>query len=686
MPSSLKLNFKKKGKLFLFFFIGVLFNLQGQLDSIAHLKQKLQDLQKVSNFTPKDTIYINAMNRLARELRYYNKDSLFMLANEAKELSEAINYRKGTFESTSNLADYYLFTGKPEITIEYCNNLLQSMPSSKFAILRAKIHNQIGQANFILGNYPLAYTSFLKSLEISEKQNLKTNIVNMNMNLGTMFSLIEDYEEAINFYNNAQDKLPFLDDEITSGRVYSNLGFLYMKKKDVQKSVEYLDRSIKIFTKYKIPEWRAFAFISKAELYLGQGKYEKALQLYQEASLIHKSLEDVKGMADVNYGKGMANLGLGNIELAESYLLISLELFESFQLKTGLEKCFRALYQLSKQKNLTNNALAYLELARMYADSISKDKQQRDIGMLNTKMKFERDKLALQVENEKKVNQQKKYVQWATLGLVFSIIVVVLMLSANRREKKLNKALEEKTVILSENQKKLNKINKDQDKLFSIVGHDLRGPIVSLKELLDLALESPKGETYFKKYGPKLKHDIEHIHFTLDNLLNWGLTQMKGAKLNAEVIYLKNEIKAIKNLFRKELSKKSISLKNKLTDDMAVFMDFNHFNVVFRNLISNAIKFTPENGTISINAISDENQWIVSVKDNGVGISQENLTKIFDGSAHYSTFGTNNEKGTGLGLALCKEMIEKNNGSFTIKSSANNGTTVQVSLPKKELV
>ncbi len=677
-----KLNLKIREKILLFFLIGVFFNLQAQLDSIAHLRQKLEDLQKVPNFTPKDTSYINTLNKLGWELRYYDKDSLFTLANKALRLSKEMGYGIGVFKSTSNLADYYLFNGKPDITIDYCTALLESMPSDFFK-LRAKIHNQIGQANFVLGNYPNAYTSFLASLEISEMQNLQMGIVNMNMNLGTMFSLIEDYEEAITFYNNALEKLPLLNDEITSGRVFSNLGFLYMKKGDMPKSLEYLNESIEIFTKLKVPEWRAFAFISKAELYLGNHEYKKALQLYNKASIIHESLEDVKGEADVNYGKGMANLKLGNIQLAQSHLLRSLELFESFQLKTGLEKCYRALYQLNKNKNSTNSALAYLELARVYADSISRDKQQRDIGMLNTKIKFERDKLALQIENDKKVAEQRKYVQWATLGLVSSIIIVMLMISANRREKKLNKALEEKTVILSDNQKKLNKINKDQDKLFSIVGHDLRGPIVSLKELLDLALESPKGETYFKKYGPKLKHDIEHIHFTLDNLLNWGLTQMKGAKLHPETIYVSNEIEAIKHLFRKDIAKKSISFENHLVEGMHVHVDFNHFNVVFRNLISNAIKFTPQNGTISISAIADGNQLIVSVNDDGVGISQSNLAKIFDGSTHYSTFGTNNEKGTGLGLALCKEMVEINNGDLTIKSSANEGTTVVVSLPKK---
>ena len=676
-----KISSHRKFFLFLTVFLTTIFNLYPQLDSVSQLKLTIRDLKKEADFTPKDTNYINLLNRLAWELRYYNNDSSLSLSNEAQNLSQEIGYKEGFLESSFNQAQYYLFNGDAERTINDCSILLASLPIGKFSKLKFKVHNQMGQANFIIGNYPEACNAFLKSLEIAEKHNFQLEIVNMNMNLGTLFSLLEDYEEALKFYNNTLKELSKLDSEITNGRVYSNLGFLYMKKKEIERSMDFLNKSIDIFTKLEVPEWLAFTYISKAELYLSNKEYENALEFYEKALKIHDILQDVKGRADVNYGIGVANLGLGNIDLAESYVLKSLELFESFQLKTGFEKCYGALYEINKKKNLTGRALSYLELERVYSDSISKDKQKRDIAMLKSKMVFEQDKLVLKEENQKKINRQKKYAQWATLGLISSLIIVLLMVNFNRKEKQLNKALEEKTIILSKNEKKLNQINKNQDKLFSIVGHDLRGPIVSLKELLDLALESPKGETYFRQFGPKLKNDVEHIHFTLDNLLLWGSNQMKGANIYPETISVKKEIDSMKNLFRKSLDKKSISFDNNLSDDMSVFMDTNHFSVVFRNLISNAIKFTPDNGKISISAKPYYERLIISVKDSGLGMSNEILNKIFDSTEHYSSYGTNGEKGTGLGLSLCKEMIVKNKGSIEVKSSLGEGSEFLVSLP-----
>ncbi len=673
-------------KLFLLqlFFLATTNSLYSQLDSITHLKLKIKGLQHRPEFNPNDIGYIDLLNKLGWQIRYYNKDSLLLLSQEAHQLSQELAYEKGVLESTFNLAQYYLFNGDPERTVVECSTLMASIPNNKFARLKHKVLNQMGQANFILGNYPEAYSSFLKSLEIAEKYNYKLEAAEMNMNLGTLFSLLEDYEEAINYYDNTLKELSLLKNKITNGRVFSNLGFLYMKKKDMKKSLEFLDKSIDIFVKHEVPEWLAFAFITKGELYLGNKEYEKSLEFYKKAQKIHDSLEDVKGRADVNHGIGAAYLGLGNIDSAELHVQKSLELFKSFQLKTGLEKCYRALYEINKKKGLTDIALSYLELEGVYADSISKNAKQRDIAMLNSKMEFEQAKLAIDQENQDKINTQKKYVQWATLGLIFLLIVVGLMIKFNRKEKQLNKALAEKTIILSENQKRMKQINSNQDKLFSIVGHDLRGPIVSLKELMDLALESPNGAAYFKKFGPKLKNDIEHIHFTLDNLLYWGTSQMKGSKLNPEAIMVKSEIASMKNLFRKRLSKKSISLENYLTEDMTVFMDPNHFNVVFRNLISNAIKFTPENGKISISAKENLNNLIISVKDSGIGMSEEILHKIFNTSEHYSSYGTNGEKGTGLGLGLCKEMIAKNNGSIEVKSIPNKGSEFLVLLPKSK--
>lgn len=298
--------------------------------------------------------------------------------------------------------------------------------------------------------------------------------------------------------------------------------------------------------------------------------------------------------------------------------------------------------------------------------------------MLKAKIAFEEDKADLKLKNDLEVAEQKNYVQRAIFGLVCALVIALLVFQANKTEKKLNKELAIQTDILTQKQKELNEINKNQDKLFSIVGHDLRGPIVSLKQLLALALENETGIQHFYRFGPKLKKDVDHIHFTLDNLLNWGLTQMQGEPLKPVTVNVKEELIKILDLFRETVDKKSITIHKDLLESEWITMDANHFKIIFRNLISNAIKFTQPTGEILLKTQKEDNKLVISIKDNGIGMSKETLERIFDQKDYYTTFGTDNERGTGLGLVLCSEMIAKNKGTISVTSVPNQGSTFYV--------
>ncbi len=211
-----------------------------------------------------------------------------------------------------------------------------------------------------------------------------------------------------------------------------------------------------------------------------------------------------------------------------------------------------------------------------------------------------------------------------------------------------------RTKVLSKKQEELNMINTNQGKLFSIVGHDLRDPIVSLKNLLGASLEKNNESNHFYTYGPKLKKDVDHIHFTLDNLLNWGLSQMKGNRTNQENILVQEHLQEIIQYFTEDLDKKNISLILAIPDMLKLRVDSNHFTVIFKNLISNALKFTPHNGSIFIDSNTTGKEIIITVKDTGIGMTKDIKAKIFDNKEHFTTMGTHKERGSGLGLSLCQ--------------------------------
>ena len=156
---------------------------------------------------------------------------------------------------------------------------------------------------------------------------------------------------------------------------------------------------------------------------------------------------------------------------------------------------------------------------------------------------------------------------------------------------------------------------------------------------------------------------------------------MKGSSIKLERISVSNEIENILHFFNKEIKKKYIKIDNQIINNHYAFADLDQFNVIFRNLISNAIKFTPNEGKITLTSKIKNANLLIEIYDTGVGMSELTLSKLFKDTEHISTSGTNLEKGTGLGLRLAKEMIVKNNGEIFVQSKINEGSHFIVELP-----
>lgn len=225
--------------------------------------------------------------------------------------------------------------------------------------------------------------------------------------------------------------------------------------------------------------------------------------------------------------------------------------------------------------------------------------------------------------------------------------------------------------------------NKFKSKLFSIIGHDLRGSISSLNMTLDLILNGHVkcSDDDFLEIIGKLLITTSESYSLLDNLLYWGKSGSGNQELRKEKIDINLMANQTINLFQLNLQNKEITVKNKLTDDAVVFADLLMIQIIFRNLFSNAIKFTNKNGSITISSKEIDGKNFVSIEDTGVGIPKENLNKLFDNNGQIQTKGTNNEKGSGLGLILCKDFTEKNGGELSVKSEFGKGSKFTFSLP-----
>ncbi|OQY48088.1 MAG: hypothetical protein B6242_03335 [Anaerolineaceae bacterium 4572_78] len=244
---------------------------------------------------------------------------------------------------------------------------------------------------------------------------------------------------------------------------------------------------------------------------------------------------------------------------------------------------------------------------------------------------------------------------------------------------------------LTVSEQELRELNASKDKFFSILAHDLRGPfqpVLGFSQLLaEMASEFSHQE--IQDMGESIYHAARNAFNLLENLLHWSRMQRGSMPLDISPIDITYIAQKNVELLNYNASDKGVTLQTSLTNSIMACADQNMIDTVIRNLTSNALKFTPSGGSITIHARNDEDisegDFVeVSISDTGIGISKENIKKLFRLDTHHTTLGTSDEKGTGLGLIICQEMVEKNDGRIWIESELGKGTTVKFIIPAYE--
>ena len=239
----------------------------------------------------------------------------------------------------------------------------------------------------------------------------------------------------------------------------------------------------------------------------------------------------------------------------------------------------------------------------------------------------------------------------------------------------------ERTTEIAQQKEDLAKINALKDKLFSIIAHDLRGPLNALHSSLDLIHQDLINPEDFQMIGQQLSTELEFTRKLVDNLLHWALLQQGGLLVLPSQIQLRAIVQDNIGLLQKTAVEKKIELLNHVSHSAVAYADPNLVNIVVRNLINNALKFTRPNGRVEIKTQESSDCLIVSIADNGVGMTAEQQNKLFAIQTHFSTRGTQLEKGTGLGLIVSKEFVENSYGKIWVESIPDQGATFYFSLP-----
>lgn len=248
-----------------------------------------------------------------------------------------------------------------------------------------------------------------------------------------------------------------------------------------------------------------------------------------------------------------------------------------------------------------------------------------------------------------------------------------------------NKKIEEQNLQLKQSEQKLRQLNATKDKLFSIIAHDLRNPFNAILGLTDILSEDNDSfnEDDKKDIIFNLNTSTKAAYALLENLLNWALLQQERIEINKEEINLVEYVQECVLPYMHNSQKKKINIQIDIPKNQKIIIDKHTMGVVIGNVVNNAIKFTPEGGSVKILSNEKPDQTELWIKDSGIGMNQTQIDNLFMIEKSSSTLGTNKEKGTGLGLILCKEFTEQNGGNIRVESDKEQGSTFIISIPNK---
>jgi signal transduction histidine kinase len=399
-------------------------------------------------------------------------------------------------------------------------------------------------------------------------------------------------------------------------------------------------------------------------------------KLRESINLKHSNKEDVDYISDTTSKNNEQN-ALKDSQEKNDILKQKIENLENAQ-----DIIFEQFRELELQRVGIEKQKQRLE------DSSSKNRV-RTIELFGRMIDLKKAKKTISLQNETLEHQQKEIEKHQTLlensSQKFRERTIELfgkMIDLKKAKKTISLQNEE----LEEQRKLLRELNASKDKFFSIVAHDLRNPIAGFLNLTDVLATNFNvfSEDESKEFITVMNEASKQLYNLLENLLQWSRSQTGSIKYEPQYISAKKMIDETIDALLVNIENKKLKVNIKVDEKLIAFVDENMITTVIRNLISNAIKFSTQSGVINIRAEQNKNSIVLSIIDNGVGMTIENKNKLFKIDQHLTTPGTSDEKGSGLGLILCKEFIDKNGGNIWVESELNKGSSFSFSIPNKQ--
>jgi signal transduction histidine kinase len=609
-------------------------------------------------------------------VHFKNAEEIFLEANELEKLGNTYN----------SLGAMYWYMRNYAQALEYFDNvIILAEKKDDSGLIRKGLTNK-GVVLNTLAQYNEALICLERALELNQLENdakgravLLNNIGNINGALKNNEAAIRNFEEALKIYTNLGDKAGI------SG-CYNNIGEVHLERGNILQAIENYQISLRYQKEDGDTSRMAVSYLNIGRAHQNGEQYDKAISYFEKALKLMLTFDDPSLKAETYLHLGQTMLINKHYQEANTYLTKATELAATLDEKAMLAKCYNSFSdwhsRLANYKEALDYKTKYAELKETITDEqamLSSARMDAVYKLLNKEEQIsmlEQDNLNKSASLEMVRNSRTTYLAITSFLL---IVVIILFLSYRSRQKTER--------LLKEKNEELKQLNATKDKFFSIIAHDLKSPFSSLMgfaEMLTLNAES-KNTKEVIEYSQIIHNSTKRLLGLVENLLQWSRTQIGTTEYRPSQLDISIQTHNIVSLLRLNAEEKDIVISPKIERNLVAWADENLYNTILRNLISNAIKFSRVGSVIYVTASIKNNMIEVSVADSGVGIRQENLEKLFMVDSTFSTRGTLNEKGTGLGLVLCKEFVEINKGTIWAESELEKGSTFYFTLPLFQL-
>lgn len=667
---------------------------------------KVEELLKQYKSSDPDTVQIKILRKLSAAYTSVDPIKKFYYANQYRLLAEKNNIDSNVANGYIDMGIAYGVRSVLDSALYYFKIGQQKAKASGYENGLARSLVNIGFVYDRSDKKQLAVNCYEDALKIFRKLNYAKGINQCITNLGAIYFDLKEYKSADNYFQQVLDNLKQNPgDEASMANALFSLGGSKRVLNEFGKSMDFYQKSLTIREKIGDLNGIALSNWGISQLYLQKKDYEKTLRYVDIALSNNKKLKNAYQECAMLITLTKAYLGLRDYKKADNAATLALAKANETNSKIPISLALDNLSKVKAEKNEYESALSYKSQYIAVNDSLENSKTTKEV-ILNDLHRVNIDNKNLEKRNE---TISAKITDYTTAIIIITLLLVVLVVllvmyykrnlekntansllhqqkhqiaEANEELSALNEELKTQMEIVSSQNTELEKLNAVKNKFFSIVSHDLRGPIHSLKALFGMYRSGILSEEELAALSERLEDTVYNTASFLDNLLEWSKSQLGGIVVQPVDVVLHEAIAHNIKLMESPIKLKSIKVDNNIDPNLTIFADLNMVHVVIRNLLSNAIKFCSKDDQITFEAKIVENQVVCSIKDTGPGISDLDKENLFN-LTHQPGTGTSGEKGHHIGLILCRDMVLQNHGNLNVESKLGEGTTFYITLPKQ---